>query len=446
MNRLNRYPVEPTVGHDATAGFMALDGRPPDPEPRLVNLLIFPGENETFSIQVQSDSTFFPTGETWQASLPLDLSELSGAVAECERRWREAAVGYETEGGGFLLQDGWDLSGREADSHAILGQLAVAGAQLFDRLFTPGDDAKPADAKRLRRIAQALRDLTDRGSGWIRVTSDSYFAPWNLLYTKELDGLEPTNATLEGFWGFRHVVEQSPFNGVEPGVGVAPDLPVQLAAYLDAGIDDQFRVPCNAPVSEELARYSKDALAVAYRNDRPALETGWKVAPLRDQILYFCCHAEAASDGAGFRLADSAIKLTDGERITAGDISFLLREKTLDGRPIVFLNACMTARMNSPFYAGFAQTFLAKHASSVIGTTVEIPAVFAGEFARRFFTQLFAGGGGGEAPDEPRGRVGDILFRLRRTFVEDHGNPLGALYALYHGADVALPGRLPRES
>ena len=71
---------------------------------------------------------------------------------------------------------------------------------------------------------------------------------------------------------------------------------------------------------------------------------------------------------------------------------------------------------------------LASGANCLIGAQTDLPAVFATEFATRFFTDFLAG----------NQRVGEIMRRLVRQFADDHANPLALLYSLYHGLDTHL--------
>ena len=82
------------------------------------------------------------------------------------------------------------------------------------------------------------------------------------------------------------------------------------------------------------------------------------------------------------------------------------------------------------FYDGFIPYFMAKGARGVVGTECKTPAVFASEWALRFFPRFLDG--------EP---LGDIFLELRREFHTQHGNPLGLLYNLYCDADTRIqPG------
>ncbi|MDQ2870668.1 MAG: hypothetical protein M3S32_07995, partial [Acidobacteriota bacterium] len=62
-----------------------------------------------------------------------------------------------------------------------------------------------------------------------------------------------------------------------------------------------------------------------------------------------------------------------------------------------------------------------------IGTECQTPAIFAAEWARRFFDQFLEG--------QP---VGALFLDLRREFYQQHNNILGLLYALYCDGDTRI--------
>ena len=110
-----------------------------------------------------------------------------------------------------------------------------------------------------------------------------------------------------------------------------------------------------------------------------------------DQIVYFYCHAESSG------LADpggpdaSALVLTDA-RITLADLNLDAPTTTmLRGQPLVFINACESAELSPAFYDGFVPYFMAKGARGVIGTQCKTPALFAVEWASRFFDRFLDG-------------------------------------------------------
>ncbi|MEA3397660.1 MAG: CHAT domain-containing protein, partial [Chloroflexota bacterium] len=114
---------------------------------------------------------------------------------------------------------------------------------------------------------------------------------------------------------------------------------------------------------------------------------------------------------------------------------FASTRKVLPGAPLVFINACESAELSPLFYDGFAPYFMAKGARGVIGAECETPALFAAEWARRFFDQFLAGES-----------LGQVFLDLRREFYYEHHNLLGLLYALYADGDTCIvPGVKPCE-
>jgi hypothetical protein len=146
-----------------------------------------------------------------------------------------------------------------------------------------------------------------------------------------------------------------------------------------------------------------------------------------DQILYFYCHAESTGlNGAGGPDASSLV-LTDA-RITLGDLNLDAPTATqLLGSPLVFINACESAEMSPAFYDGFVPYFMAKGARGVVGTECKTPALFAVEWAKRFFECFLDG--------EP---LGETFLGLRQEFLHKHGNPLGLLYAVHCDGDTRI--------
>ena len=56
-----------------------------------------------------------------------------------------------------------------------------------------------------------------------------------------------------------------------------------------------------------------------------------------------------------------------------------------------------------------------------------MPALFAADWAKRFFA-LFLGGES----------LGEAFLALRKEFLEKHGNPLGLLYAVHSDGDTRV--------
>ena len=126
-----------------------------------------------------------------------------------------------------------------------------------------------------------------------------------------------------------------------------------------------------------------------------------------DQILYFYCHAESAGLGDPGGPDASALVLSDA-RITLADLTLDAPTTTLlRGKPLVFINACESAEMSPAFYDGFVPYFMAKGARGVVGTQCKTPALFAAEWAQRFFERFLDGAA-----------LGDAFLALRREFLK----------------------------
>lgn len=434
--------VDVTTRYDNTGGFSVVRGVRQTNLERLVNLII-EAKGTTFSLKVQSP-LFDADEENWEDEIPLTPEKLWGHVGACRRVWYESAV-YHKEAGKFLLQEHWDFSSLPWVKEKLLPQLAVAGARLFEAIFFPEKSAKERDRfVRLRKIGERLQELTYERSLFMRITSDSFYAPWNLIYSHNLvDRVSGTDFQREGFWGYRHLVEHTPQSGGRASE-LATDWPLQIGVHVDGNIDTQLGVTTNRDVLAHLSSYAPEALSLIERRSKRELSSALAEDPrqgLKDHILYFCCHATVEGDTAP-RIDESYLALTDSDaHITTGDLRFWVGENKFARSPIVFLNACESAQMNSVFYQGFAALFLGLDASTVIGTQTEIPAVFAGEFARRFFEEFFQGDVDKTALKR---QIGTILLRMRQEFLDTYNNPLGLLYSLYRGADVHLSKPVPK--
>jgi hypothetical protein len=152
-----------------------------------------------------------------------------------------------------------------------------------------------------------------------------------------------------------------------------------------------------------------------------------------DQILYFYCHAVSKSLAEGGGPDTSTLVLSGQGRLTLGDLNlFAPSKKHLPGTPLVFINACESAELSPLFYDGFVPYFMAKGARGVIGTECETPALFAAEWASRFFDHFLAGQS-----------LGQAFLDLRREFYYQHNNLMGLLYALYCDGDTQIVPGMP---
>jgi hypothetical protein len=254
--------------------------------------------------------------------------------------------------------------------------------------------------------------------------------PWGLLYV----GDAATGAKLDWdlFIGMRHVIEEIPLQTTLSitDSAISSDQPqLAVSVNVNSGIDAQLGI---AVVAEQQA-YWAAASAARKRIGLTSRTTSVDVvhaladAATDDQILYFYCHAAAAglADPGG---PDAASLVLSDAAITLADLNLDAPTSTpLRGKPLVFINACESAELSPAFYDGFVPYFMAKGARGVIGTQCKTPALFAAEWAKRFFERFLDG-----AP------LGDVFLALRREFLAAHGNPLGLLYAVHCDGDTRI--------
>jgi hypothetical protein len=152
-----------------------------------------------------------------------------------------------------------------------------------------------------------------------------------------------------------------------------------------------------------------------------------------EQILYFYGHAvskDLVDEGGP---SSSSLSFSDDKLVTLEDLQFQApTDLQLEGNPLVFVNACESAELSPLFYGGFMPYFVEKGARGMIGTECQVPALFAAEWARRFFTRFLFD----ERP------IGELFLELRREFFIQHNNPLGLVYALYCDGDTRITPRL----
>ncbi len=430
--------VQPVTAIDNAAGLTSVTGVHETNGDRDVNLLIQRKDGQ-FRLKVQPSPALegaFPD-EVRESDIPLTPAQLMGAVQACRKAWQATIIDARGPGG-FIFERAWDFAGHPSVVGTRLGRLAIAGAKLFTAIFFPSAAiADKATYRVLTATGDALTALTRGQRRWIRVTSDEFYAPWNLIYTGLRDKHGGSDAVKEGFWGYSHVVEHVPERGVR-GTDFGIAQPLRVSLYLDDGIDAKFKVPCNKLVEDELALYARsNALSVTRSTTSKQMSVSLETPPLDAHVLYFCCHASVEGAGKTLSVEDAWLALTDQAfQIDRSLLDLWLARNEFTSGPIVFLNACDTAQMNSLFYQGFVPAFMDRRASAFVGTQTKIPAVFAGEFARRFLVRFFAG-----RSDNTAGR---ILFDLRREFLDAHNNPLGLLYSIYRGADVYVAAPLAR--
>lgn len=375
----------------------------------------------------------YPPPRPWSTGYPLSPAEVVAPVLECVGAWSREVV-ERIEGTGqqafYPFQEEWHRPVDEATLQRLGAGLAAAGARLFFHLFEEHDDPL------LHEVVERWQQAARRAPMVLTVTAAEHFIPWGMLYLHPdpQHGLAPdgSNFRWEGFLGWRHIIEHNP-RWVNLGTAIAAGEAGAVATSFnyDRRLDEELGVECIAPQRTFFADRSA-VLDLVERTEKAELRDALAADPFADRIVYFCCHGRGALALDEASLQQTGLALSDGDLITGGEIAFWLQRRTLESQPFVFLNACQGGQMTTLLYRTIAVELMKRHAVGLVGPQLDVPAVFAAEYAQRFFRRLLGEEGG------PPARVGEIVRDLARTFLEQHGNPLGLAYSLYRGVDCHL--------
>jgi len=312
-------------------------------------------------------------------------------------------------------------------NQAALVRLAKAGFRLYQRIFYG-----PAADAQANLLGDRLRQMAQRETLKIQIFSQHFMLPWGILYMA--DDFDPDHVDPELFLGLKHIIEHIP---LQPSMQVIsgrvesdPTLTVSLNVNTD--IDQQMGMPFIANQVADWQKISKSSGAqVLVRKTKDEVTQALADVSTPDQILYFYCHAVSKSLEEGGGPDASTLVLSGKGHLTLEDLNlFAPTKKVLPGAPLVFINACESAELSPLFYDGFVPYFMAKGARGVIGTECETPALFAAEWAKRFFNHFLTGKS-----------LGQAFLDLRREFFYQHNNLMGLLYALYCDGDTqVVPG------
>jgi len=392
-------------------------GRPVDAagavQPRGLSLWIdYKGEGFQVSVLDPEGTTSFV--------IPLQLHELELAISEA-RAVLETIVNFPTKNNS-IYQAGIDIPA--ATNKKTLPMLAEAGYLLFQAIFL-----KPGINATGKAFAKRLRELVKQETLNIQIVSKEMLLPWGMLYLA--DRFNPNDIQPELFLGLKHIIEHTPMQAdmnFPTTITSQPQLTVSL--NLNKDIDKRMNFPLIGNQEKYWkGRADKGKVKVITRKDGNKLLDALADETTPDQIVYFYCHAltkglnEGGAKAAMLQFGEAA-----DETFTLRD--FLLRAPNdirLNAAPLVFLNACESAELSPLFYNGFMPYFVDKGARGMIGTECSVPALFAMDWAEKFFDQFLAGK-----------TIGQIFLDLRRDYFFNHNNILGLLYAVYCDADTQV--------
>jgi len=411
------------TGAPVQTGVLAAEtlGRPVDAafavQPRDVSLII---QNTGTGFQL------IMTGAVGaMATLPITLPQLDQMIAQVRQELLKI-VHLEAGPNKTRIYQAGIYIPPEVNQYA-LQRLAKEGFRLYQRIFySPAADAQA------NLLGDRLREMAQRETLKIQIFSQQFMLPWGILYMA--DEYDPEDINPEMFLGLKHIIEHIPLQPnmqvIDTTIDSHPSLTVSL--NVNADIDQQMGMPLIANQRRYWDKISQSGGAqVIVRETGDEVTQALADISTSDQILYFYCHAISRSLAEGGGPDASTLVLSGNQRLTLGDLNlFTSPKKALPGMPLVFINACESAELSPLFYDGFVPYFMAKGARGVIGTECETPALFAAEWARRFFDRFLTGKS-----------LGQTFLDLRREFYHKHNNLLGLLYALYVDCDTQIvPG------
>jgi hypothetical protein len=294
---------------------------------------------------------------------------------------------------------------REEDARVATEEMAAIGQQLFQELFPP-----ELQTEFFTRILPRRRDAAHPEGviASLLITSDEPWIPWEMVKPYRVDpdsGLVQSAGFLaETFQVTRWLAGRSPAHEIYVKAAglVAPENQLFYAEREEV----YFRRLPNRYVRVE-GPIRSTALV------RQLVLSGGV------QLLHFAAHGRFDPENVDL----SPLTLEDG-KLTPFDLTGERAAGLRRDRPIIFLNACHTARLAFALtgLGGWAERLVGDlGVSAFIGTLWEVNDLLAAEFAITFYDRLFAGDTLGQA------------FYAARLHIRDRqpGNPTWLAYVLY---------------
>ena len=372
-------------------------------------------------VDMGTDYQFILSGSvSTTARLRLKLPELK-AISEEARQSLMNLVNCK-ENNRLVYQESISIPGKVCNANLPL--LAETGFRIYQKIFfNPDSDSQAQNVgKKLRKILQGPRCK-------IQIFAQDFVLPWGILYLA--DRFDPKNIDPDLFLGLRHIIEYLPLQeemlitgneilcqeGLTISLNINKDIDIKLGPLVKSQENYWEKICSTIPTINLIKRTIKEDVMQAIADNE-----------LRDQIIYFYCHGAMYDLEEAGGVDASTLILTGNTRITMKDFDLEapITDKLVNA-PLVFINACESAKLSPLVYDGFVPYFIAKGARGVIGSECKLPARFAVEWAKRFFDRFLTGQS-----------IGEAVFDLRKEFFEKEHNLLGLLYALYVDCDTRL--------
>ena len=88
--------------------------------------------------------------------------------------------------------------------------------------------------------------------------------------------------------------------------------------------------------------------------------------------------------------------------------------------------------MTTMFYESFAVELLNEGVVGLMGAQIDVPAVFAAQYAKEIFEKFFA------RTNTQKQRLGPLVKKVNQKLWDENNNPLGLVYSLYRGIDCFI--------
>ncbi|GAQ58371.1 CHAT domain-containing protein [Streptomyces acidiscabies] len=319
---------------------------------------------------------------------------------------------YGEQVGGYPLTETVDLSKFAPVTDELVARLAREGYGLLTKLLQ-GHNPRLTGVRNFLMAALARPEP-------LRVTFDSEVQlPWPMLAVDPGECGTPW----EAFLGHRHQVEQ---NDRHPWDHAPLAVRDRAATSLnkDTALDGVGRAP-------EVHQLLENRTRLTVRTKGSELLDALAVRILAEDLMYFWCHGHFADNGASGTCL--SVRLTDDEHVDGPAVEFrrfgIPRTSQARFKPFVLLNACHTGRAGAPgALKHLGQELIEMGAVGVLAPQIDVPQVFAAEYAYEFLESYLAG----------ERTAGEISQSLVRDFAEKYHNPLALTYGLNCGIDSRL--------
>ncbi|MGJ5890345.1 CHAT domain-containing protein [Streptomyces niveiscabiei] len=362
-----------------------------------------------------------PDADPWhRADLEIPAEKLLDHGKRLRTIWYDKVVRHESTEpgpgqrvGGHPFADSADLTRLGAATDALIRTLAEEGFDVLDVML----DGNGYDLCRFREFL--LGALA--GDRTLRISFESEWQlPWPMLAVDPALCASPW----EAFLGHRHQVEQTdrgyPWNHAPLGL--------REKATTSLNKDDTLDKVGRAQEVHELL--DQRSWLVVRSESRQLLEA-LSQSVLHEDVMYFWCHGSFVNAGAASQFL--TIRLSDTDSIDGTLVSrkrrSYVRNPAARFRPFVLLNACHSAETaDAGHLEHLGQKLIDLGATGILAPQIEMPQLFATEYAYAFLDQYLMG----------RHAAGEIGQSLVRRFAREFHNPLALAYSLNCGINSRL--------